>query len=62
MYILSYKIRDIHKTYEANSLDEILAMALHIFDESGEFKDISENDKVIYPCCEIYKLIKRCYY
>jgi hypothetical protein len=46
----------------ADSLDEILSLAIDAFNNSHELFEIYEKDKLLYRFCDIYHLINRRYY
>jgi hypothetical protein len=48
--------------FEAETLDEILSMAIDAFDQSHELVEIWDGKKLLYQFCEIYQLINKRYY
>ena len=62
MFTLRCSLHDHAYTVEAETMEEILSLALAAFEQNVLLCEICENDKIKYQYSEIYALIGRANY
>lgn len=62
MFTLVYWVYGTKLEAKADTLDEILSIAVAAFDQNGQLTEIWEGDKMIMRFADIYEAIHRCYY
>jgi len=62
MYKLIYEINETKDDFYSNSFDEIMSIAVDIFNKNGDLIEIQENGKSVLKYCEIYDVIERVRY
>ena len=62
MYTLKYNYRGINYEASLGTLEEILSVAVDVFNKSGELYSIYEGENLKFQHSEIYALIGKRYY
>lgn len=62
MFKLITIYQETKQEFEAETLDEILSLAINAFDQNHELYEIQENKICIYQCGEIYDLLGKAIY